>query len=150
EAIRLNFWPKVRLIYPGDEKGQLYVPSINWLLWAGCMVVVLYFQESANMEAAYGLAITLTMTMTTILFSYYLYISRVNMWLVIAFLLVYLGIELSFLTANLVKFLHGGWVTLLIASMIGFVMVVWIRAFYIKLRLTEYTKLSKYLPALRE
>jgi len=150
EAIRLNFWPKVRLIYPGDEKGQLYVPSINWLLWAGCMVVVLYFQESANMEAAYGLAITLTMTMTTILFSYYLYISRVNMWLVIAFLLVYLGIELSFLTANLVKFSHGGWVTLLIASMIGFVMVVWIRAFYIKLRLTEYTKLSKYLPALRE
>ncbi len=150
EAIRLNFWPKVRLIYPSDEKGQLYVPSINWLLWAGCMVVVLYFRESANMEAAYGLAITLTMIMTTILFSYYLYISRVNMWWVILFLTIYLAIEISFLTANLVKFSHGGWVTLLIASMIGFLMVVWIKAFYIKLRLTEYTKLEKYLPALRE
>ena len=85
EAIRLNFWPKVRLIYPSDQKGQLYVPSINWLLLLGCASVVLYFKESANMEAAYGLAITLTMIMTTILMSYYLYVKRVNLWIVIMF-----------------------------------------------------------------
>ncbi|MCF0039168.1 KUP/HAK/KT family potassium transporter [Dyadobacter fanqingshengii] len=150
EAIRLNFWPKVRLIYPSDQKGQLYVPSINWLLWLGCCGVVLYFGKSSNMEAAYGLAITLTMIMTTILFSYYLYIKRVNLWIVIIFMLFYLCIEGMFLGANLLKFTHGGWFTILIGTVVAGLMTVWLKAFYIKLRLTEYTKLEKYLPALHE
>jgi KUP system potassium uptake protein len=150
EAIRLNFWPKVRLIYPSDQKGQLYVPSINWLLLLGCIAVVLYFKESANMEAAYGLAITLTMIMTTILMSYYLYIKRVNLWIVIAFMFLYLSIEGLFLGANLLKFTHGGWFTILIGVIVAGLMTVWLKAFYIKLRLTEYTKLEKYLPALHE
>jgi len=150
EAIRLNFWPKVRLVYPSDQKGQLYVPSINWLLWLGCMAVVLYFKESANMEAAYGLAITMTMIMTTILFSYYLYMKRVNLWIVIGFMLLYLTIEGLFLGANLLKFAHGGWFTILIGVLVAGLMAVWLRAFYIKLRLTEYTKLQKYVPALHE
>jgi len=150
EAIRLNFWPKVRLVYPSDQKGQLYVPSVNWLLWLGCMVVVFYFKESSNMEAAYGLAITMTMIMTTILFSYYLYLKRVNLWIVIAFMLLYLFIEGLFLGANLLKFTHGGWFTILIGVLVAGLMTVWLRAFYIKLRLTEYTKLEAYLPALRE
>lgn len=150
EAIRLNFWPKVRLVYPSDQKGQLYVPSINWLLWLGCMAVVLYFKESANMEAAYGLAITMTMIMTTILFSYYLYLKRVNLWIVIGFMLLYLTIEGLFLGANLLKFAHGGWFTILIGVLVAGLMSVWLRAFYIKLRLTEYTKLEKYVPALHE
>ncbi|HEV7348876.1 KUP/HAK/KT family potassium transporter [Telluribacter sp.] len=150
EAIRLNFWPKVRLIYPTNEKGQLYVPSINWLLWAGCVGIVLYFKESANMEAAYGLAVNMTMVMTTFLMSYYLYVHRVHIWWVIGFLVLYLSIELAFLGANLLKFTHGGWASLLLASMVGLIMVVWLRAFYIKLRLTEYVKLDEYLPALRE
>ncbi|SKB58595.1 KUP/HAK/KT family potassium transporter [Dyadobacter psychrophilus] len=150
EAIRLNFWPKVRLIYPSDQKGQLYVPSINWLLWLGCCGVVLYFGKSSNMEAAYGLAITLTMIMTTILFSYYLYIKRVNLWVVIVFMLFYLCIEGMFLGANLLKFTHGGWFTILVGTIVAGLMTVWLKAFYIKLRLTEYTKLEKYLPALHE
>jgi KUP system potassium uptake protein len=150
EAIRLNFWPKVRLIYPSDQKGQLYVPSINWLLWMGCIGVVLYFRQSSNMEAAYGLAITLTMIMTTFLFSYYLYIKRVNLWIVIVFMLLYLFIEGMFLGANLLKFTHGGWFTILIGVVVAGLMTVWLKAFYIKLRLTEYTKLEKYLPALHE
>jgi KUP system potassium uptake protein len=150
EAIRLNFWPKVRLVYPSDQKGQLYVPSINFLLFAGCVGVVLYFKESSRMEAAYGLAITMTMLMSTILFGYYLYVKKVNMWWVSAFLLFYLFIEMSFLIANMVKFTHGGWVSVLIAGIMGMVMVIWLRAFYIKLRLTEYVKLETYLPALRE
>jgi KUP system potassium uptake protein len=150
EAIRLNFWPKVRLIYPSDQKGQLYVPSINWLLWLGCCGVVLFFQKSSNMEAAYGLAITLTMIMTTILFSYYLYIKRVNLWIVIIFMLLYLFIEGMFLGANLLKFTHGGWFTIMVGTMVAGLMAVWLKAFYIKLRLTEYTKLEKYLPALHE
>ncbi|CAG4990815.1 Low affinity potassium transport system protein kup [Dyadobacter sp. CECT 9275] len=150
EAIRLNFWPKVRLVYPSDQKGQLYVPSINWLLWLGCSGVVLYFGQSSNMEAAYGLAITLTMIMTTILFSYYLYMKRVNLWIVIGFMLLYLFIEGMFLGANLLKFTHGGWFTILVGALVAGLMSIWLRAFYIKLRLTEYTKLEKYLPALHE
>jgi KUP system potassium uptake protein len=150
EAIRLNFWPKVRLVYPSDQKGQLYVPSVNWLLWLGCMVVVFYFKESSNMEAAYGLAITMTMIMTTILFSYYLYLRRVNLWIVIVFMFLYLAIEGLFLGANLLKFTHGGWFTIMVGILVAGLMSVWLRAYYIKLRLTEYTKLESYLPALKE
>ncbi len=150
EAIRLNFWPKVKLRYPSNEKGQLYVPSVNWLLWAGCMGVVLYFRESTNMEAAYGLAITLTMLMTTMLMAYYLYTHRFMFYGVILFLVVYLTIESSFLVANLLKFTHGGWVSLLIGSTIAMVMIIWLRAFNIKARLTEYVKLSDYIDPLKE
>lgn len=150
EAIRLNFWPKVRLRYPSDKKGQLYIPSVNLLLWLGCCGVVLYFKEATNMEAAYGLAITLTMLMTTLLMSYYLYTHRTNMWLIVLFLVVYLGIEGSFLIANLLKFTHGGWVSLLIGSAIAFVMYTWLKASQIKAQLTEYVKIDQYVDALKE
>ncbi|MBC7892184.1 MAG: KUP/HAK/KT family potassium transporter, partial [Sphingobacteriaceae bacterium] len=150
EAIRLNLWPKVRLVFPSDQKGQLYVPSVNFLLWMGCVGVVLYFRESANMEAAYGLAITLTMLMTTALMSYYLYTHRYNMWGVLLFLGVYLAIEGAFLVANLLKFTHGGWVSLVIGSAIAAVMIIWLRAFNIKARLTEYVKLDQYIEPLRQ
>ncbi|WP_254562183.1 KUP/HAK/KT family potassium transporter [Dyadobacter diqingensis] len=150
EAIRLNLWPKVRLIYPSNQKGQLYVPSLNWLLWAGCIGIVLYFQESTRMEAAYGLAITLTMIMTTILFSYYLFVSKVNKIVVFLFFLVYLAIEMSFLAANLLKFSHGGWVTLLLALAIAAVMGLWLKANSIKLRLTEFVDLKRHISSLKE
>ena len=150
EAIRLNFWPKVRLRYPSNQKGQLYVPSINWLLFAGCIGVVLYFQESSRMEAAYGLAITLTMMMSTILFSYYMYSHKYNAWFVVFFLVFYLAIESCFLVANLAKFTHGGWVSILIAGAMGFVMIVWLKAFQIKLRLTEYVRIDQYTQAIKE
>ncbi|UFH54399.1 KUP/HAK/KT family potassium transporter [Spirosoma sp. KNUC1025] len=150
EAIRLNFWPKVRLRYPSVQKGQLYVPSVNLLLWAGCVGVVLYFRESSNMEAAYGLAITLTMLMTTLLMSYYLYTHKYQAWGVVLFLTVYLGIEGSFLIANLIKFPHGGWVSVLIGSAIASVMYIWLQAFQIKLRLTEYVRIDQYTQAIKE
>ncbi|WP_128543193.1 KUP/HAK/KT family potassium transporter [Larkinella soli] len=150
EAIRLNFWPKVRLRYPTNQKGQLYVPSINWLLFAGCVGVVLYFQESSRMEAAYGLAITLTMLMTTILFSYYMYSHKFNAWFVLFFLIFYLFVESSFLIANLAKFTHGGWVSVLIAGIMAGVMIIWLNASKIKLRLTEYVKISQYIQPFKE
>ncbi|WP_428655130.1 KUP/HAK/KT family potassium transporter [Runella sp.] len=150
EAIRLNFWPKVRLRYPSVQKGQLYVPSLNWLLLAGCIGVVLYFQESSRMEAAYGLAITLTMLMTTLLMSYYLYARRVNAWAIVLFLVLYAGIEGSFLVANLMKFMHGGWVSLIIGGTIVSLMIIWYNSFYIKQQLTEYVKLERYLDSLKE
>ncbi len=150
EAIRLNFWPKVRLRYPSAQKGQLYVPSINLLLWMGCVGVVLYFRESSNMEGAYGLAITLTMLMTTMLFAYYLYSRKYQAWGVVLFLTVYLAIEGSFLVANLIKFQHGGYVSLIIGAAIAGVMYIWLQAFQIKLRLTEYVRIDHYLQSLKE
>ena len=150
EAIRLNLWPRVRLVYPSDQKGQLYVPSINILLWMGCVGVVLWFKESANMEAAYGLAITMTMLMTTSLMAYYLHIKKVDMWWILLFLAVYVTLEGSFLVANLQKFWHGGYVSLIIAGVIILIMLIWFRATAIKKKLTEYEKLSDYIEPLKE
>ncbi len=150
EAIRLNFWPKVRLHYPSVQKGQLYVPSVNGLLWMGCVGVVLWFRESSNMEAAYGLAITLTMLMTTMLMAYYLYSKKYQAWGVVLFLSVYLAIEGAFLVANLIKFPHGGYVSLMIGAAIAGIMYIWLQAFQIKLRLTEYVRIDHYLQSLKE
>jgi KUP system potassium uptake protein len=149
EGIRLNFWPKVRLNYPSDSKGQIFVPSVNVLLWMGCCAVVLWFKTSSNMEAAYGLAITITMLMTTTLFGYYLHAKKFDLWWVVAFLLVFVAIEGAFLVANLKKFLHGGYISLLMASIIILVMVIWHRANIIKNRLTEYIKLDEYIEPLK-
>ncbi|MES2387319.1 MAG: KUP/HAK/KT family potassium transporter [Bacteroidota bacterium] len=150
EAIRLNFWPKVKVDYPSDVKGQLYVPSINKLLLLGCVGVVLYFRESHNMEAAYGLSITLTMLMTTIMLSYYLYIKRFPAIIIYLFLTVYLTIEGCFLVANLQKFANGGWVSLLIGAILVSIMYIWMKATIIKMRLTEFVGIGEYLDALRE
>ena len=150
EAIRLNMWPKVKLNYPTNVKGQLYVPSMNRLLLLGCIGVVLYFQRSENMEAAYGLAITLTMLMTTLLLTVWLRTKRVPIAAVVLFALIYGLIEGAFLIANLVKFPHGGWVSLAIGAALVSVMYVWLRAFYIKRRLTEFVKIEPYMDALKQ
>ncbi|MBC7384508.1 MAG: KUP/HAK/KT family potassium transporter [Bacteroidia bacterium] len=150
EAIRLNLWPKVSIKYPSDLKGQLYVPSANWLLWAGCMWVVIYFRESSNMEAAYGLAITIAMLSTTFLLANYLRAKKFNRFLVAGLLLVYVSIEGSFLIANLIKFKHGGWFSLLLSSLFIAVMWIWFKGRKIKNRLTEFVTLKNYIPVLKE
>ena len=150
EAIRLNFWPKVRLHYPSDQKGQLYVPSMNIFLWLGCIGIVLWFKKSDDMGAAYGLAITMTMLMTTTLMAYYLHIKKFDMWWIVGFILLYGSIEGAFLVANLSKFVHGGYVSLIMAFLIMGLMVVWYRANIIKMRLTEYVKMVDYIEPLKE
>ena len=150
EAIRLNFWPKVKVKYPTDLKGQLYIPSINWLLLLGCIGIVLYFQESSGMEAAYGLAIILTMLMTTTLLTYYMIIRRYNRLFILACLITYVVIESSFLIANLSKFTHGGWITMLIASLLISVMLIWYQARKIRNRYVEFVPLADYLPILED
>ncbi len=150
EAVGLNFWPKVKIRYPSDMKGQLYVPSVNYLLWAGCVGVVLYFRESANMEAAYGLAITLTMLMTTILLSNYLYRQRLPKGWIGLFLITYLALEGSFLLANLMKFTHGGWVSLVIAGGLVMVMYIWREGSKIKRTMTEYVKFDRYVEPIKQ
>jgi KUP system potassium uptake protein len=150
EAMRLNLWPKFRIRYPSEEKGQVFIPSINMLLFLGCLTVVLYFQRSAKMEAAYGLAITLCMIATSILFANYLVLLRKKSILIYLYLFVYFTIEGSFLIANLEKFPHGGYVALLVGGLLFFVMYVWYRARKIKNRYIEFVRLDYYLPKIQE
>ena len=150
EAMRLNFWPKVQIKYPTDQKGQIYIPSINWLLLLGCIGIVLYFKESSNMEAAYGLAIVLCMIMTTVLLTYFMIIKRVSWYIITPLILLYLIIELSFLVANLDKFPHGGYVTLIIASFLIFIMAIWFTAKRISKNYTKIVKIDNYKKVLAE
>ena len=150
EAMRLNLWPKMKINYPTEEKGQLYIPGISLLLFVGCIGIVLFFQRSANMEAAYGLAITMCMISTSILFANFLVSHRViPMWIYV-YLAVYITIEISFLIANLEKFPHGGYVTLLVGGALFVVMYVWYRSRKIKNRYVEFVRLNRYIPMIKE
>ncbi|HEY0090919.1 MAG TPA: KUP/HAK/KT family potassium transporter, partial [Flavobacterium sp.] len=150
EAMRLNFWPKVRIKYPTDLKGQIYIPSVNWLLFVGCTLVVIYFQVSAKMEAAYGLAIILCMIMTTSLLSYYMLIKRVNPVFIIAIIIFYLTIEFSFLVANMKKFWEGGNFTLTITAILIGLMATWWKAKKISKSYTKIVKIDHYKKVLAE
>jgi KUP system potassium uptake protein len=150
EAMRLNLWPKLKINYPSEEKGQLFVPSISLLMLVGCCGVVLYFRESSKMGAAYGLAIIVTMFMTTILFANYMVSKRVKSVLIYVFLLVYIIIESAFLVANIKKFPHGGYVTFIIGGIMFLVMYIWFRARKIKNRYVEFVRLEHYIPQIQE
>ena len=150
EAMRLNLWPKLRIVYPTEARGQLFIPAINFLLYAGCVGVVLHFQKASNMEGAYGLAITLCMIATSILFANYLVLHRVNKALVYLYLVVYFTIEFSFLFANLDKFPHGGYVTMVMGGLLFLVMFNWFKARKIKNRYVEFVRLEHYIPKIQE
>ena len=128
EAMNLKFWPRQKIKYPTDVKGQLYIPFVNMSLFILCVIVILFFKSSERMEAAYGLSITITMLMTTFLLSAYLTIRRVNRWLTLLFLIVFVGLESIFFVANMAKFMNGGWVTMLLASVMIAIMYVWYNA----------------------
>lgn len=144
EAMRLNLWPKIKINYPSILKGQLYVPSINWLLWAGCLTVVLIFRRSESMQAAYGLSITIAMLMTTILVSVYLKRKKYPNYVVYTFLTVYILIEGSFLASNLIKFVHGGWFTVMIGCILFSVMWSWHLSRKIRNRYIKFVELDDY------
>ncbi len=150
EAMRLNLWPKLRIIYPTEARGQLYIPAINTLLYVGCIGIVLYFQKAANMEAAYGLAITLCMIATSILFANYLVLKRTKSILIYLYLAVFLTIELSFLFANIQKFPHGGYVALIVGGILFLVTYTWFKARKIKNRYVEFVRLENYVPKMQE
>ena len=150
EAMRLNLWPKLRIGYPTEERGQLYVPGVNFLLFFGCTSMVLYFQKSTNMEAAYGLAITLCMIATSILFANFLISRRTRSIFIYIYLSVYLSIELSFLSANLNKFPHGGYVTLIVGGGLFLIMYIWFKSRKIKNRYVEFVRLETYIPKIQE
>lgn len=150
EAMRLNLFPKFKVNYPTEAKGQLYIPAVNLLLYAGCIGIVLYFKKASNMEAAYGLAITITMIATSILFANYLVTRRTKSAFIYLYLAVYFAIEFSFFYANLEKFPHGGYVTLIVGGLLFFVMYDWFRARRIKNRYIEFVRLDHYIQKLQE
>ncbi|MEO6404373.1 MAG: KUP/HAK/KT family potassium transporter [Ferruginibacter sp.] len=150
EAMRLNLWPKMRVKYPSEAKGQIYIPGVNTLLFVGCAGVVLYFRESSRMEAAYGLAIITTMLMTTILFSNFLVLHRVKPVFIYIFLAFYFIVDIGFLIALMDKFVHGGYMTLMIGFLMFSVMYVWFRARKIKNRYVEFVRVEEYVPKMEE
>jgi KUP system potassium uptake protein len=150
EAMRLNLWPKLRIRYPSEAKGQLFIPAINFIMFLGCAGVVLYFRKSSNMEAAYGLAIIVTMLATTILFANYLVLHRAKSVWIYVFLFGYLSVEIGYLVALMVKFTHGGYITLIIGLLVFLVMYIWYRARKIKNRYVEFVRMEHYIPKIQE
>ncbi|TWP24504.1 potassium transporter Kup [Apibacter muscae] len=150
EAMSLNFWPRQRVEYPTHEKGQMYIPAINWGLLVSCIFVVLHFKESAKMEAAYGLAITITMLMTTILLVFYLKLKKVHALLIVLFGAVYLIIEGGFFYANVLKFAEGGWITMFLAGLIAVCMYVWFNGRKLKNKYVQYVDLKPCLPIIKD
>ena len=149
EALRLQFWPKVKISYPTELRGQSYVASLNWLLCAGCVGITLYFRESGRMEAAFGLAVTITMLMTTLLLAYYLRQQRTNPVLRGLLVGTYLVVEGAYLVANLRKFPEGGWLSVALSLVILAVIVSWIQGQRIRRDLTEFVPVADWLPLLQ-
>jgi KUP system potassium uptake protein len=150
EAISLNFWPKIKIKYPTLQKGQMYIASINWFLWIACMAVVLTFKESANMEAAYGLSINITMMIDTLLLVSYLSLRRTNPLLIVLFIATYLLVEGSFFYANLHKFAHGGWFPILLGGLLSIVMLSWYNGRKITNRFLRFLPLEQYLGIIKD
>ena len=150
EAIRLNLMPHMRIAYPSETKGQIYIPLVNNIMWVSCIGVVLYFRSSSHMEAAYGLAITVTMLMTTMLLFTYLMRIRKRKIAAWPFLLFFMAIELAFFFSSLTKFLHGGYVTVVIAALIFVVMYIWRRGTAIERTQSVYLPTKQYIDQLAE
>jgi len=150
EAMNLNFWPRVTVKQPSDSKGQIYIPSINSLLWFGCVLMMVYFKESTHMEAAYGFSITITMMMTSVLLGYFLYFRlKWNKVYVVLFLTVFGAIEIAFFIANVAK-IKERWMFLFFELFIFIVMYVWYFARKINNRYTKFIELGKYSEQLTE
>ena len=150
EAMSVTFWPNQQIDYPSGVKGQMYIPRINWGLMFLCFIVVIYFQKSEAMEAAYGLTITITMLMTTVLLFFWLSRNKATRVFAIGFITVYLFIELGFFYANVIKFFDGGWLTMVLGGFIATCMYAWYNGRLIKAKFIKFVKLDKYVPVIKE
>ena len=148
EAIKLNLFPRLHTLYPSPLKGQLYIPAINRILCIVCIGIVLHFQSSDKMEAAYGLAITVTMLMTTILLFNYMRKKKTPMVLAVIMLVFFMTFEISFFIANIIKFFHGGFVAVIIAISILFIMYLWYKSHIIKMRFRDVIPMENYIKQL--
>jgi KUP system potassium uptake protein len=150
EAMKLRLWPNLRVIYPTTHQGQMYIPGINWFLFFGCIAVTLLFRESENMEAAYGLAITINMLMTTLLLTYLMQVHRRPALVVWGIPVVFLTIEGAFFVSNMMKFSHGGWFTIAIALVLFFAMWIFYQARLMRKKHIEFVEIKDYVGPLKE
>jgi KUP system potassium uptake protein len=149
-TIKLKLWPATRVRYPSQMKGQIYIPAINWILMFGCIIVVLYFEKSDSMQAAYGLAITFDMLMTTSLLVYYFSTAKKSTVRSTILAFVFFTVEGAFLVSNLSKFTHGGWFSFAIASVFFLMMFVLLRARELRDRHTEFVDLKHYVTLIQD
>ncbi|HCN85082.1 MAG TPA: potassium transporter Kup [Sphingobacteriaceae bacterium] len=150
EALSLNFWPRITVKYPTDIRGQIYIPSLNWILWVGCIATILYFRKSSNMEAAYGFSITIAMLMTSYLMSYYLrYIKKYALWIVVLILAIFSMSEISFFIANVAK-IEQRWMFLIFEFGIIYTMYVWAKARKVINRFEQFVNLKEQIPLIRD
>lgn len=149
EAMKLRLWPNMKVIYPTTHQGQMYIPGINWFLFFGCIAVTLIFRESDNMEAAYGLAITINMLMTTMLLTYLMHVHRKPSIVVWGIPIVFITIESVFFISNLVKFEHGGWFTIMIAVVLFFEMWIFYQARLLRKKHIEFVEIKDYIEPLK-
>lgn len=150
EAMKLKLWPSTKVRYPSQIKGQIYLPTINWVLLAGTILVVLIFRESSAMEGAYGLAITFDMLMTTTLLVYFFTTAKKSRLRSTILALVFFSIEGMFLVSNLSKFQHGGWFTFIIAMFFFGLMFTLVKARGLRDRHTEFVDLKHYVPMVQD
>ncbi|HWB63669.1 MAG TPA: KUP/HAK/KT family potassium transporter [Chitinophagales bacterium] len=150
EAMKLRLWPNMKVIYPTTHQGQMYIPAINWFLFFGCVAVVLIFRESGNMEAAYGLAITINMLMTTMLLTYLMYVHRRSAFIVWGIPIMYITIETAFFVSNLMKFSHGGWFTFMLAIVLFLGMWIFYQARQLRKKHIEFVEIKDYINPLKE
>lgn len=149
EAIHLRFMPKLDIKYPSTIKGQMYIPVVTGVIWFLCILVVLFFKTSVNMEAAYGLSITVTMMMTTVLLCNYLIMKHVNKLLIFMMTFFFMLLEMAFFFSSLAKFMHGGYVAVLISGLLIFVMIIWYNGYLIKDRQSYDVHIERYLGQLK-
>ncbi len=150
EAMKLRLWPNLRVIYPTTHQGQIYIPGINWFLFFGCIAVVLIFKQSSNMEAAYGLAITIDMMMTTLLLTYLMYVQRRSTLVIWGIPILFFTIEFTFFVSNILKFTHGGWFTFLIAQALFFGMWIFYQARLLRKKHIEFVEIKDYIAPLKD
>lgn len=150
EGIRLNIWPRHKVYFPSNIKGQIYIPFINWFLMIACIGMVIYFEKSTNMEAAFGLSVTFTMLVTSFLVLLYLLTKRIAKAWIILFGLVFFSIEGMFLIANLSKVQHGGWITLVIGTLLSIVMYVWYKGKQLQQKMIVHISLEQEVPILQQ
>ena len=150
EAMNLNFWPRITVRQPTESKGQIYIPSVNTILWFGCILMILYFKESAHMEAAYGFSISITMLMTTVLLSYFLiYKLQWKKIYIVGILMVFSTIEIAFFIANVAK-IKERWMFLFFELFIFLVMYIWFKARRISNSFTKFVEIGQFSSKLKE
>ncbi|HAR1890493.1 TPA: potassium transporter Kup [Enterococcus faecium] len=150
EAIKLKLLPRLKIMYPGNSIGQMYIPAVNLILWIACSLVVVTFRTSHHMEAAYGLSITVTMLMTTALLYFYLIQNGHSRWFAYLVTFFFGAIEVVFFISSVVKFFRGGFVAVLIGLIILVVMFIWEQGNIIRESSTEDVSLRDYIPQLKE